>query len=59
MGVSREEVANRYYNRPDKDANLLASVSDNCRWLKEAGFVEVDCYFKILELALMGGVKPG
>ena len=57
-GTSREQVANQYHNRPDKEANILASVSDNCRWLRESGFAEVDSYFKALELALFGGIKP-
>ncbi len=29
------------------------------RWLQEIGFSEVDCHWKLLELALLGGVKPG
>jgi len=28
------------------------------RWLQEIGFADVDCYFKIFELALFGGRKP-
>ncbi len=57
-GKSREEVVSTYYDRPDKEANALAGLADNCRWLRDVGFVEVDSYFKILELALFGGLKP-
>lgn len=53
-----EAVAERYYKRPDKSENLLASVEAQCDWLLEIGFVDVDCYFKIFELALFGGRKP-
>jgi ubiquinone/menaquinone biosynthesis C-methylase UbiE len=56
---SVEEIAREYYHRPDKAANILAPVEDQCRWLREIGFENVDCYFKIFELALFGGTKPG
>ncbi len=55
---TREEVALQYYNRPDKAANILAPVEDQCQWLRAIGFENVDCYFKILELAMFGGTKP-
>jgi hypothetical protein len=29
------------------------------RWLREVGFTDVDCHWKWLDLALLGGVKPG
>jgi tRNA (cmo5U34)-methyltransferase len=54
---TREDVASTYYNRPDKAANLLALVEDQCGWLRETGFVDVDCYFKIFEIAVFGGRK--
>ncbi len=56
---TREEVAAEYYNRDDKALNILLPVEDQCRWLREIGFLHVDCFFKIFELALFGGVKPG
>jgi len=55
---SREEVARMYYQRPDKAANILAPVETQCGWLREIGFTDVDCYLKILELAVFGGRKP-
>jgi len=56
---SRDEVAVEYRQRPDKAANLLASVEAQCRWLREIGFEDVDCYHKIFELAVFGGRKSG
>jgi tRNA (cmo5U34)-methyltransferase len=55
---SREEVAEGWYHRPDKTENILAPVERQCRWLEEIGFAEVDCFFKIFQLALFGGKKP-
>ncbi len=55
---TREEMANVYLNRPDKDANKLLSVDVQCTWLREIGYEEVDCYFRIYELAVFAGQKP-
>ena len=57
MGKSRDEVAQEFYYRPDKAANILAPVDEQCAWLREIGFDDVDCFLKIFELALFGGVK--
>jgi tRNA (cmo5U34)-methyltransferase len=56
---SKEEIARGYYNRPDKEENILAPVQDQCEWLRNIGFTDVDCFFKVFELALFGGRKPG
>jgi hypothetical protein len=29
-----------------------------CDWLRQNGFERVDCYQKLSELAVFGGVKP-
>jgi SAM-dependent methyltransferase len=54
---TRREVEETYYQRPDKAENILAPVGTQCQWLREIGFQDVDCFFKILELALFGGRK--
>lgn len=55
---SRAAVADEYFNRPDKAANILAPVETQLGWLREIGFTSVDCFFKCFELALIGGVRP-
>lgn len=56
--VTRDSIANAFYNRPDKEENILAPVFEQCGWLREIGFTDVDCFFKLFELALFGGRKP-
>lgn len=53
-----EEVRQDYATRPDKAANILAPVELQCNWLREIGYEQVDCYFRIYELAVFGGRKP-
>ena len=55
---TRQEVAETYYNRPDKKENNPAPVDVQCEWLRQVGFLDVDCFFKLFELALFGGRKP-
>ncbi|MDQ0233280.1 class I SAM-dependent methyltransferase [Metabacillus malikii] len=53
----RQEVAKEYYNRLDKEDNILERVDIQVNWLKDIGFKHTDCYFKWMELAVFGGVK--
>ncbi len=41
----------------DDPTDRLADLSDQLSWLRQAGFDEVDCHFKWLELALLVAVK--
>ena len=54
-GKSKEQVLQEFVHRPDKEANILTLVEKQCEWLREIGFEDVDCYFKIFELAIFGG----
>jgi tRNA (cmo5U34)-methyltransferase len=56
--LSRQEIAQQYYNRHDQNANILSLVEEQCTWLRDIGFVDVDCFMKLFEIALFGGVKP-
>ena len=55
---TRQEVSDIFMNRPDKDANILLPVETQCNWLREIGYEEVDCYFRVYELAVFGGCRP-
>jgi ubiquinone/menaquinone biosynthesis C-methylase UbiE len=54
---TKEDVSRDFYGRSDKEANILADVTEQCGWLRCIGFKDVDCYFKIFELAVFGGRK--
>ncbi len=57
-GKTRAEAMDQYYQRKDQGANILAPLELQCGWLREIGFIDVDCFFKILELAVFGGRRP-
>ena len=44
--------------RKKREADVIATVEDQCEWLREIGFADVDCFFKIFELALFAGLRP-
>ncbi len=45
--------------RKDEDpGNILLDVHTQLEWLRGIGYLDVDCYWKWLELALIGGVRP-
>jgi tRNA (cmo5U34)-methyltransferase len=55
--VTPEGVRREYIERADGPANILAPVEEQCRWLRQIGFREVDCFWKYFELAIFGGVR--
>ena len=56
-GRTRAEVAREYYAHAAETAGQLAPLEVQCDWLREIGFENVDCYLKVLELALFGGQR--
>jgi tRNA (cmo5U34)-methyltransferase len=54
---TRQEIEEAYYQTPVRKENILAPVETQCQWLREIGFKDVDCFFKVFELALFGGRK--
>jgi SAM-dependent methyltransferase len=55
--VTREQVRREFLERPDRAANILATVEEQCQWLRAIGFRDVDCFWKYFELAIFGGVR--
>jgi len=58
LDKSRSSVEKEYRERPDREANLFTPVETQCRWLREIGYGDVDCFFKYLEMAVFGGCRP-
>lgn len=56
--VAIDEILEELRTRPDKPANRLAPVETQLGWLRDIGFVDVDCYWKHFELAVLAGYKP-
>jgi SAM-dependent methyltransferase len=55
--VTLEVVRHEHATRPDRAANVLAPVDVQCQWLRDLGFVDVDCFWKYFEFALFGGAR--
>jgi tRNA (cmo5U34)-methyltransferase len=56
-GVTLEQVRHDFMQRPDREANILEPVEEQCRWLRELSFRDVDCFWKYFELAIFGGLR--
>ncbi len=54
-----EKVRDVFLKRMTEEAGVLSALGSQIRWLRECGFIEVDCFFKSFELAVFGGQKPG
>jgi ubiquinone/menaquinone biosynthesis C-methylase UbiE len=55
--VTLEQVHKEFLERPDRAANILAPVEEQCAWLRAIGLQDVDCFWKYFELAIFGGFR--
>jgi tRNA (cmo5U34)-methyltransferase len=52
------QAAYGFDGRQQDPSDQPARLEDQLSWLHEAGFGNVDCFWKWLELSLVGGTKP-
>jgi ubiquinone/menaquinone biosynthesis C-methylase UbiE len=52
---TRAEIVQRLH---EPDGDIVASVEAQCGWLRQIGFLHVDCYMKIYAAAVFGGIHP-
>jgi len=57
-GAPREQMAEAFHAAMELEGDILLDVETQLRWLRELGLQHVDCYFKWLEVAMFGGVRP-
>ena len=55
---SRDDIAQTYYNKIHQKDNTLTPVQTQCDWLRNLGFIHVDCFIKVFERVLFGGMRP-
>ena len=57
-GTLHESFLEKLGIRQEDPSNKLLDVETQLRWMCQIGFIDVDCYWKWLELALLVGKKP-
>jgi tRNA (cmo5U34)-methyltransferase len=55
LGISDEEL-NKARKRMEYDR--MTPLTDQLGWLKQAGFQDVDCWYKNFSFAVFGGHRP-
>lgn len=53
-----EQATAVFRARQDADTNILAPAEEQCSWLRDIGFVDVDVIMKVFELAVIAARRP-
>lgn len=53
-GATAQQIADSLYRQQD---DRCASCEDQMQWMRDAGFVDVDCWFKDNRFAVLAGTK--
>jgi tRNA (cmo5U34)-methyltransferase len=54
-GATPQQIADSLYRQQD---DRCASVEDQLHWMRNAGFADVDCWFKDNRFAVLAGSRP-
>jgi tRNA (cmo5U34)-methyltransferase len=54
-GATPQQIADSLYRQQD---DRCASTEDQLDWMREAGFTDVDCWFKDNRFAVLAGTRP-
>ncbi|MGO9120501.1 MAG: class I SAM-dependent methyltransferase [Desulfomonilaceae bacterium] len=57
LNKTRAVVEEECLESPEREANRLSLVETQLDWLREIGYVDVDCFFKFFQLAVFGGCR--
>jgi tRNA (cmo5U34)-methyltransferase len=55
LGATEEQIRDSLFRQQE---DHCATVDDQLAWMREAGFQDVDCWFKNGRFAVMAGLKP-
>jgi tRNA (cmo5U34)-methyltransferase len=55
LGATEEQIRDSLFRQQE---DRCATVDDQLAWMREAGFQDVDCWFKNGRFAVMAGLKP-
>jgi len=54
-GATEQQIKDSLYRQAE---DRSSSVEDQLQWMREAGFLDVDCWFKDNRFAVLSGVRP-